>query len=86
VNYLAIVPVTRRGSNARKQFGDTRRTDTSNKVPSIPCPLCGSGLSSVLDSRPSHSGVRRRRQCQKCSYRFTTYEFVSVDFVLDYQI
>ena len=39
------------------------------------CPKCGYTESKVIDSRPTDtSGVRRRRQCLKCGYRYTTYE------------
>jgi transcriptional repressor NrdR len=38
------------------------------------CPFCGSADSKVIDSRDSEGGVRRRRECLKCSGRFTTYE------------
>lgn len=40
------------------------------------CPLCGYSESKVVDSRPSEDGatIRRRRECLKCSHRFTTYE------------
>lgn len=40
------------------------------------CPNCGYVDSKVLDSRPSEEGnsIRRRRECDKCNYRFTTYE------------
>lgn len=37
------------------------------------CPYCG-GESSVIDSRASADGVRRRRECPECKRRFTTYE------------
>ncbi|ACY14658.1 ATP cone domain-containing protein [Haliangium ochraceum] len=37
------------------------------------CPYCGSD-SQVLDSRGNADGVRRRRQCNACRRRFTTYE------------
>ena len=37
------------------------------------CPYCGSD-SQVLDSRSTTEGVRRRRQCNACRRRFTTYE------------
>ncbi len=42
------------------------------------CPFCGSDDDRVLDSRPAREGaaVRRRRECSKCSNRFTTYEYV----------
>ncbi|TYO95891.1 transcriptional regulator NrdR [Desulfallas thermosapovorans] len=42
------------------------------------CPYCGTSESRVLDSRPAEEGnaVRRRRECARCSKRFTTYERV----------
>ncbi len=39
----------------------------------VQCPYCGSD-SRVLDSRPGVDQVRRRRECQECTRRFTTYE------------
>ncbi len=40
------------------------------------CPFCGSELSKVVDKRGVlRSGeIRRRRECLKCSKRYTTYE------------
>ncbi len=38
------------------------------------CPYCGYQDSKVIDSRDVNDGIRRRRQCLKCSSRFTTYE------------
>lgn len=40
------------------------------------CPKCRSTDTSVIDSRLSEEGraVRRRRECPKCAYRFTTFE------------
>src|SRR5712692_8963601 len=42
------------------------------------CPKCGSRDDKVIDSRQSRdsSSIRRRRECLKCKYRFTTYEEV----------
>lgn len=42
------------------------------------CPRCGSRDDKVIDSRQSRdaSSIRRRRECLKCKYRFTTYEEV----------
>lgn len=42
------------------------------------CPFCGSETDRVIDSRSSKDGeaVRRRRQCLRCSERFTTYEYI----------
>lgn len=42
------------------------------------CPFCGKDNTRVIDSRPADDGntIRRRRQCDKCLKRFTTYEKV----------
>jgi transcriptional repressor NrdR len=42
------------------------------------CPFCGTADSKVIDSRPAEDGssIRRRRQCNACQKRFTTYEKV----------
>ena len=44
------------------------------------CPYCKSPQTAVLESRDSEDGAvtRRRRECQKCNKRFTTYERVEV--------
>lgn len=40
------------------------------------CPFCGELEDKVIDSRSSKDGgeIRRRRECEKCERRFTTYE------------
>ena len=40
------------------------------------CPRCSYNGSRVVDSRPADDGstIRRRRECENCQYRFTTYE------------
>ena len=38
------------------------------------CPYCSFTDSKVTDSRVVENGVRRRRECQRCGLRFTTYE------------
>jgi transcriptional repressor NrdR len=38
------------------------------------CPSCGFEESKVIDSRSVNDGVRRRRECLNCNFRFTTYE------------
>ena len=38
------------------------------------CPYCGYSDSKVTDSRVVENGIRRRRECQECGDRFTTYE------------
>ena len=42
------------------------------------CPQCGNNGSRVVDSRPTNGGqvIRRRRECEKCQFRFTTFERV----------
>ena len=42
------------------------------------CPACAYTDSKVTDSRPSADGstIRRRRECQECGKRFTTYEII----------
>ena len=42
------------------------------------CPFCGRENTKVIDSRPAddNSSIRRRRQCDACGKRFTTYEKV----------
>jgi transcriptional repressor NrdR len=38
------------------------------------CPYCGSTHNRVVDSREAADAIRRRRQCESCDQRFTTYE------------
>ena len=39
------------------------------------CPFCGCDATKVIDSRPADdSSIRRRRACEECHKRFTTYE------------
>ncbi|PYZ93721.1 transcriptional regulator NrdR [Salipaludibacillus keqinensis] len=40
------------------------------------CPSCHHNGTKVLDSRPSDEGrsIRRRRECEACGYRYTTFE------------
>ena len=42
------------------------------------CPFCGLDNTRVIDSRPAddNSSIRRRRLCDECGKRFTTYEKV----------
>lgn len=40
------------------------------------CPYCKHDDTRVLESREAEGAVRRRRECEKCSKRFTTYERV----------
>lgn len=42
------------------------------------CPYCNNENTKVIDSRPSeeNNSIRRRRQCDTCNRRFTTYETI----------
>ena len=42
------------------------------------CPSCSKEDSKVVDSRTIHKGmsIRRRRECNECEYRYTTYEYI----------
>ena len=44
------------------------------------CPYCGSENTRVTDSRPvdESNSIRRRRQCDSCGKRFTTYEKIEM--------
>jgi transcriptional regulator NrdR family protein len=44
----------------------------------IACPGCGATGSSVVDSRDDAGRRRRRRECDGCGFRFTTYEGLDV--------
>ena len=49
------------------------------------CPNCQNEDTKVLDSRPVEEGsaIRRRRECDKCDFRFSTYEEIEI---LDLQV
>tara|TARA_B100001250_G_C19413096_1_gene619929 strand:+ start:169 stop:615 length:447 start_codon:yes stop_codon:yes gene_type:complete len=42
------------------------------------CPDCSEIITKVIDSRLTEKGytIRRRRECESCNHRFTTYEYV----------
>lgn len=42
------------------------------------CPKCGGQEDKVIDSRTSREGdsIRRRRECEACAHRYTTYEIL----------
>lgn len=48
------------------------------------CMYCGHTDSKVIDSRPSDDGtaIRRRRECNNCNKRFTTYETIETTPIL----
>ena len=49
---------------------------TGQEVEKVKCPFCNAADTKVIDSRPAddNSSIRRRRQCETCGKRFTTYE------------
>ena len=44
------------------------------------CPFCGHEDTKVVDSRDTNDGraIRRRRECEKCQSRFSTYEEMEI--------
>lgn len=44
------------------------------------CPNCQNEDTKVVDSRPIEEGeaIRRRRECEKCGFRFSTYEQIEI--------
>ena len=48
------------------------------------CPYCENADTKVIDSRPTEEGhaIRRRRGCEKCGKRFTTYEKVEETIIM----
>ena len=44
------------------------------------CPFCGNGDTKVVDSRDTNDSkaIRRRRECEKCQARFSTYEEMEI--------
>src|ERR1700722_7870487 len=50
--------------------------DPAGPTSAMKCPFCGFANDKVVDSRESKEAdaIRRRRECLKCSKRFTTYE------------
>ena len=53
----------------------TMTVDTQEEK-DVKCPYCNAVDTKVIDSRPTddNSSIRRRRQCESCGKRFTTYE------------
>lgn len=45
------------------------------------CPVCDASNLAVLEKRDIEEGVRRRRLCQDCGHRFTTYERSEVPLI-----
>ena len=50
------------------------RRATRRERHNFPCPKCGSRSTATVDTRPTAKGVRRRRHCFDCNWRFSTHE------------
>lgn len=46
------------------------------------CPHCSNTSHKVIDTRDTGDSIRRRRQCQKCGQRFTTYENIAANLLV----
>ncbi|MFO7632598.1 MAG: transcriptional regulator NrdR [Caldilinea sp.] len=46
------------------------------------CPHCGHAAHRVIDTRDTGDAIRRRRQCEQCGQRFTTYEHVAANLLV----
>jgi len=59
-------------------FADYIRMNKYQGEQSMKCPFCGHENTRVIDSRPAeeNNSIRRRRVCDECDKRFTTYEKV----------
>ena len=44
------------------------------------CPLCQHADSSVIETRQTEQGIRRRRECCRCRHRWTTFEISAEQF------
>lgn len=46
------------------------------------CPHCGETRHKVIDTRETGDAIRRRRQCEACGQRFTTYEHIAANLLV----
>ena len=46
------------------------------------CPFGSECDTSVIDSRKTNEGIRRRRECSTCKLRFTTYEKADISVMV----
>ena len=46
------------------------------------CPHCGHTSHRVIDTRDAGESIRRRRRCDECGQRFTTYEHISANLLV----
>lgn len=51
---------------------------TGGTIEMLKCPFCANIQTKVLDSRPANENrsIRRRRECERCKNRFTTFEIL----------
>jgi transcriptional repressor NrdR len=65
--------IVRSDNSLHNMWINHRRGQT---VTTMDCPDCGHERTGVVDTRTGEDGttVRRRRECRRCSFRFTTYE------------
>ena len=81
---LQRVALTGTGAAGVRRESASRADATSGSESQSPramrCPFCGSDDNQVKDSRPVEEGgaVRRRRQCNACGARFTTFERIQL--------
>ena len=63
------------------QKNDILQAVKTRRYKKMRCPYCGSENSRVVDSRPAedNNAIRRRRQCDECGKRFTTYEKIETE-------
>lgn len=63
--------------------GDPLKSIRPPKQLGFICPACGNAPTDVTDSRPTPNGrIRRRRECQTCHARFTTFEILEDDMAI----
>jgi hypothetical protein len=48
--------------------------DEQGDLTRAPCPSCRASTSDVVDTRPWHGQVKRRRKCRACAHRWSTLE------------
>ena len=63
---------------------NARYWDLDKEVRGMKCPYCNYEDTKVIDSRPTEDGhaIRRRRGCERCGKRFTTYEKVEESIIM----
>ena len=63
---------------------NARYWDLDKEVREMKCPYCNYEDTKVIDSRPTEDGhaIRRRRGCERCGKRFTTYEKVEESIIM----